>query len=171
MTALRVRLPHPPLSLARSSMVERPAVNREVAGSSPAVPASPPPPDRVAQWEERLSTKQEVEGSSPSVVIGEYWVVVQPGSTLVFDTGGAGSTPADPSGVLGCRFSVLLTTENWQPTTRRGVSSNWKSACFARRRLRVRISPTPFNFYLPRRHGANQKILRASVVNHPVIVP
>ena len=67
-TALGVRLPHPPHLLARSSMVERPAVNREVAGPTPAVPASPHL-DRVAQSEERLPTKQEVEGSSPSVVV------------------------------------------------------------------------------------------------------
>ena len=58
--------------------------------------------DRVAQLEERLSTKQEVEGSSPSVVIPSPpgflapWVVVQLVAHRTLNPGVAGSNPADP---------------------------------------------------------------------------
>ena len=64
-----------------STTVVRLAVNERVVGSTPTPGAWAPRCggaksrlatdhwiDRVAQWEERLSTKQEVEGPSPSVV-------------------------------------------------------------------------------------------------------
>lgn len=78
-------------------MAVRRPVKAMVAGSTPALGAFLFS-DRVAQSEECLSPKQEVEGSIPSVVtiLGRGAT----GSTLVFDSGGAGSIPADPNLVV-----------------------------------------------------------------------
>jgi hypothetical protein len=82
-------------------VVQRP-VKAMVAGSTPALGAFHSQYqymfDRVAQLEERLFTKQKVEGSSPSAVITilQFWVVVQPLARRTLIPKVAGATPADP---------------------------------------------------------------------------
>ena len=101
-----------------AQQVERPSEKREVAGSTPALGTN----TRVAQLEERLAHIQEGGRSNRS-----------PGTTCAgssaeerrLDTPeAAGSSPA-------------LRTTSW------ACSSNWESACFARRGLQVRVLSRP----------------------------
>ena len=155
-----------------SGGLEHPSDTRKAAGSSPAAPTTSSIIGRVAQQVEQGAEVPRGGGSTPS-----------PAATLLWERRkrrrtGFGSRrlqvrvlPSRPSASVVQRLERLASTQTMRVRFSPGAlfffwrakrkkwdgSSNWKSVCFARRRLRVRIPLVPQKPHTSEAQSAEQR--------------